>query len=173
MNITRHVLSSPDGFLQTSYFPDLFSSYLPVLEITMNNGVLLISKDPTGVHKTKILKIYNFSIFMVLFKQTEAGIWFGKRCNFRESANIWKYLRAGLKFWTIHKIGEGRCGQRLADRIICLCKFNFPGWLSYERGGLNGFKMTEFKLWNSRNPACSCKVCQEPFWSIRWDRLCF
>lgn len=65
----------------------------------MNNGVLLISKDPTGFHRTKILEMCNFSIFMVLFKQTEAGTWFANRCIFIDSqtnknqqisGNVWE-----------------------------------------------------------------------------------
>lgn len=51
----------------------------------INKVVLVISKDPTGFHRTKILEMCNFSIFMVLFKQTEAGTLFANGCIFREN----------------------------------------------------------------------------------------
>ena len=56
-----------------------------MIEIIKNNGVLLISKDPTGFHRSLILEMCNFSIFMVLFKQTGAGTRFANRYIFRDS----------------------------------------------------------------------------------------
>lgn len=51
----------------------------------MNKVILVICKDPTGFHRTKILEMYNFSIFMILFKQTEASTLFANERIFREN----------------------------------------------------------------------------------------